>query len=151
MNYEEQKRRGVFSLIAAACALILAIVFLGVAGDMKDSWEYHFDESCQNTVSMLNIVGWCAAIFAVVDFIQGLVFLCVKEDIPINSQLTTCKDCGHSVSKSAEMCPHCGRKNPGESGLITAERGCPPPAPVEEKIPAWKQVEMEKQAKEEKF
>lgn len=29
--------------------------------------------------------------------------------------LTNCKDCGHSVSKRANTCPHCGVRNPGNT------------------------------------
>lgn len=30
-----------------------------------------------------------------------------------NSKLTSCKDCGREVSKTAKSCPHCGVANPG--------------------------------------
>ncbi len=33
------------------------------------------------------------------------------------ANLTTCKDCGHTVSKKAKICPSCGVKKPGKDGV----------------------------------
>lgn len=37
------------------------------------------------------------------------------KDVRINKKLITCKTCGAKIARTAEHCPHCGARTPGEA------------------------------------
>ena len=128
MSFEQQKKKGTRALIGAGLVILVALFFLGLAGEMKDSWEYKWDDDVQNNVTMLSVLGWSAMICGVVDMIYGIVLITVKDNTTfsppsnigggsVGSNLTTCRDCGGAVSRMAETCPHCGRSKPGQRNV----------------------------------
>lgn len=140
MQHRDLKKAGKFALVGAIGAGILAWILFAVAGEMKESYQYYFSKEYQNKVTVVDAFGWLMAIFAVIDLFQAFVYFGAGEKESTNGNLITCVDCDRMISRNATQCPHCGSLMNRKPVLQNQT------ATQSDNLPAWKRVELEKEA-----
>lgn len=143
MNQNNSKGKGVGLVISAISSVVLAVLLLTMASD-KEELRYYFDEDYRLLMKVFSSGGWILAVTGVVEFIAGLVLIAngQNEEAWINSNLVTCPDCNKSISRHAEMCPHCGRRSIVKNSASVSS----PTQTSSQHIPTWKRVQMMEEA-----
>lgn len=140
MQHRDLKKAGKFALVGAICEGILALmVFVLVAG-MKEDYRYYFSEEYQDGVMLLNVLGWIMVIGSIAGFVQAFINLSADEKNNTDENLIICVDCNQMISRNASQCPHCGSLMNRKTFLQNQA------APQNGGLPAWKRVELEKEA-----
>ena len=140
MQHRDLKKAGKFALAGAICEGILALmVFVLVAG-MKEDYRYYFSEEYQDGVMLLNVLGWIMVIGSIAGFVQAFINLSADEKNNTDENLIICVDCNQMISRNASQCPHCGSLMNRKTFLQNQA------APQNGGLPAWKRVELEKEA-----
>lgn len=136
------------SMILDVVMLCAGIICLVSAASMKDSYRYYFDSDLRNNVSLMQVMGYVCMLWGGISLAIGAMRQNSVEQSDLSSNLFTCPDCQNTISVNANSCPHCGWENPVRKERHEAELNADSAGIQKEKIPAWMQVEMEKENKE---
>lgn len=100
------------SFISAGAAVFVAAFCFFMANELEEKYGYYlkYVEDAQREYQMWQLFTWVSLVAAAIDFIWGMVLLYQAQESPASPSLVTCPDCYKMVSKSADQCPHCGRK-----------------------------------------